>query len=600
MRVLFILLFFTSFAFSQQIDQKSAYQYYINGEYENAIIGYKELIDKRFSPSYFIPYYSSLLKVKNFKLAESFAKNLTKKYPGNLQYKIGVILAANKSGNIKKSNFLYSKFLNKMGGGRSQAISASSFFSRYEFYDEALEIYRLSKEINPKNSFGVQKAQLFSKMGEVELMIKEFLSVMEKNPNQSKMVTAKIQKFIDNDGIKSEKNYSLVKKLLLQKVNNEEDRTDFSEMLIWLFMQNNKFKMALVQAKAVDRRTNSNGDIVYDLAETFLNNEDFELAVQAYDYVISRGKNNLLYIDANINRLFALTKYLSSKDKDYSILNDDYKELINELGANNKTVILYTNFAHFNAFYLHDLVAAENLLIDAMLISAINDMDLAECKMEYADILLLKGNIWQSMLYYSQVEKDFKEHPIGHEAKLRRAKISYYQGDFRWAQAQLESLKASTSKFISNNAMELSLLITDNFNLDTTEIPMKIFAKADLLFYQQKYEDALLKYDSLLNRFNGHSLTDEIYMRKADIYISSGQIENALKYYKKIDEDWSLDILADDALYKQAKIYDDMLNDNKLALLTYNKILIDYNSSIFVEESRRRIRELSKDNKISY
>ncbi len=600
MRVLFILLFFTSFAFSQQIDQKSAYQYYINGEYENAIISYKELIDKRFSPSYFIPYYSSLLKVKNFKLAESFAKNLTKKYPGNLQYKIGVILATNRSGNIKKSNFLYSKFLNKMGGGRSQAISASSFFSRYEFYEEALEIYKLSTEINPKNSFGVQKAQLYSKMGEVELMIKEFLSVMDKNPNQSKMVTAKIQKFIDNDGIRSDKNYSLVKKLLLMKVNNEEYRTDFSEMLIWLFMQNNKFKMALVQAKAVDRRTNSNGDIVYDLAETFLDNEDFELAVQAYDYVISRGKNNLLYINANINRLFALTKYLSSKDKDYSILNDDYKELIKELGANNKTVILYTNFAHFNAFYLHDLVAAESLLIDAMKISAINDMDLAECKMEYADILLLKGNVWQSMLYYSQVEKDFKEHPIGHEAKLRRAKISYYQGDFRWAQAQLESLKASTSKFISNNAMELSLLITDNFNLDTTEIPMKIFAKADLLFYQQKYEEALLKYDSLLNTFNGHALTDEIYMRKADIYVRSGEIENALKYYKKIDEDWTYDILADDALYKQAKIYDDMLNDNKLALLTYNKILTDYNSSIFVEESRRRIRELSKDNKISY
>ena len=600
MRLLVILLFFTSFAFSQQIDQKSAYQYYINGEYENAIISYKELIDKRFSPSYFIPYYSSLLKVKNFKLAESFAKNLTKKYPGNLQYKIGVILATNRSGNIKKSKFLYSKFLNKMGGGRSQAISAASFFSRYEFYEEALEIYKLSKEINPKNNFGVQKAQLYSKMGEVELMIKEFLSEMENNPSQSKMVTAKIQKFIDNDGIQSEKNYSLVKKLLLLKVNNEEDRTDFSEMLIWLFMQNNRFKMALVQAKAVDRRTNSNGEIVYDLAETFLDNEDFELAVQAYNYVISRGKNNLLYIDANINRLFALTKDFSKKGKDYSILNDDYKELIKELGANNKTVILYTNFAHFNAFYLHDLVAAENLLIDAMLISAIDDMDLAECKMEYADILLLKGNVWQSMLYYSQVEKDFKEHPIGHEAKLRRAKISYYQGDFRWAQAQLESLKASTSKFISNNAMELSLLITDNFNLDTTEIPMKIFAKADLLLYQQKYEDALLKYDSILNRFNGHALTDEIYMRKADIYVRSGQIENALKYYKKIDEDWSFDILADDALYKQAKIYDDMLNDSKSALLSYNKILIDYNSSIFVEESRRRIRELSKDNKINY
>jgi tetratricopeptide (TPR) repeat protein len=198
------------------------------------------------------------------------------------------------------------------------------------------------------------------------------------------------------------------------------------------------------------------------------------------------------------------------------------------------------------------------------------------------------------MLYYSQVEKDFKEDPIGHEAKLRRAKISYFQGDFRWAQAQLETLKASTSKLIANNAMELSLLITDNFNLDTTEISMQTFARADLLKYQQKYDLAIFKYDSVLNIFPGHSLTDEIYMRKADIYIKLNQPENALNCYEKIGDEWSSDILADDALFKSAKIYDDLLSDDALALRLYNKILEDYNSSIFVAESRRRIRELTK------
>ena len=89
-------------------------------------------------------------------------------------------------------------------------------------------------------------------------------------------------------------------------------------------------------------------------------------------------------------------------------------------------------------------------------------------------------------------EKDFKENPIGHEAKLRRAKIAYYQGDFQWAQAQLGALKASTSKLIANDAMDLSLLITDNYNLDTTEIAMKTFANADLLAYQQKYTQAII------------------------------------------------------------------------------------------------------------
>ena len=50
----------------------------------------------------------------------------------------------------------------------------------------------------------------------------------------------------------------------------------------------------------------------------------------------------------------------------------------------------------------------------------------------------------------------------------------------------------------------------------------------------------------------------------------------------------------DDALFKSAKIYDDLLSDDALALQLYNKILEDYNSSIFVAESRRRIRELTK------
>ena len=216
--------------------------------------------------------------------------------------------------------------------------------------------------------------------------------------------------------------------------------------------------------------------------------------------------------------------------------------------------------------------------------------------MTLADVLLLQGNVWESMLYCAQIEKDFKEHPLGHEAKLRAAKISYYQGDFQWAQAQLEVLKASTSKLISNNAMELSLLITDNYNLDTTEIAMRTFAQADLLYYQQKYTEAILKYDSILIKFPGHSLSDEIYMRKSQIYLDNNRIQDALANYEQIELDWSYDILADDALYRRAKIHDDILNDYVLAMELYEKILLEHNSSIFVVESRKRFRDLRGDN----
>jgi tetratricopeptide (TPR) repeat protein len=427
-------------------------------------------------------------------------------------------------------------------------------------------------------------------------MIKEYLDEMERNPGQKQMVTSQIQRFLDNDGIKSDKNYELVKKLLLLKVRVEQERTDFTEMLIWLFMQNHQFNMALIQAKALDKRITLDGEGVYDLAESFLDKEYFELAVDAYDYVIAKGKQNPLFVEANINKLYALTKSMTIKNQDVSILDKEYKKIVTDLGIKKETVILLSNYAHFKAFYLHDLSAAESLLQDAMGVTGIDNYDLAECKMEYADVLLLQGDIWESMLYYAQVEKDLKEHPIGHEAKLRIAKISYYHGDFQWAQAQLGTLKASTSKLIANNAMELSLLITDNFNLDTTEISMRAFANADLLHYQQKYDEAILKYDSVLTAFPGHSLSDEIYMRKAAIYLNNGKVEDALANYEKIEADWSYDILADDALYKRAKIYDTILKDSEKAMKLYEQILLEHNSSIYVAESRKRFRDLRGDN----
>ncbi|MAX05311.1 MAG: hypothetical protein CMD19_02475 [Flavobacteriales bacterium] len=596
MRLILVSLMISTFAFSQQSNQQIAYQYYINGEFEKAISLYEELMNVRFSVAYYVPYYTSLLKLEDYKEAEYLARKLVKRFPKDLQYQLGVIIAQHKSGKTKKADIAYKRLLKDFDGGRSQTINLANILIRNDLFQKALDIYILSEQLNPRNSFGMQKAQLFAKIEEVELMLKEYLNEMERDPAKKQIVTSQIQRFLDNDGIKSDKNYKLVKRLLLLKVRAEQERTDFSEMLIWLFMQNHQFRMALLQAKALDKRIQSDGKGVYDLAEVFLDKGYFELAAQAYDYIIAKGKRNRLFIDANVNKLYALTKSMSIKNEDINILDNEYKKIVNDLGKNRNTVLLLSNYAHFKAFYVHDLISAESLLQDAMTISGIDNYDLAECKMEYADVLLLQGNIWESMLYCSQVEKDFKEHPIGHEAKLRIAKISYYQGDFQWAQAQLETLKASTSKLIANNAMQLSLLITDNYNLDTTEIAMRAFAHADLLNYQQKYDEAILKYDSVLVAFSGHSLSDEIYMRKSDIYFNKGRIKDALANYEKIEADWSYDILADDALYKRAKIYDAVLKDSILAMKLYEQILLEHNSSIYVAESRKRFRALRGDN----
>ena len=596
MRLLLVFMLISSFAFAQKSEQQLAYQYYINGEYTKAITIYEELSAERFSVAYYIPYFASLLKTEDYKSAEKLARKLAKIYPKSLNYQLEVGIAQEKSGNQKKANYTYSKVLKQLTGQQSQTINLANTFMRYDLYDAALKVYLQSEKINPKASFGTQKAQLYAHLNKVDLMIAEYLNELKRNPRQKKMVMSKVQLFLNNDGIKSEANYQLVKKQLLPFVREEQGRTDFSEMLIWLFMQNAQYKMALIQAKALDKRTSADGEEVYDLAESFLDKKEYQLAVQAYDYVLGKEKRNHLFVNANINKLYALTKSLSEKQKELDVLDATYVEVISDLGRNRNTVLLLSNYAHFKAFYLHDLSSAEQILNEAMALPQISNTDLAECKLEYADVMLLVGNIWESLLYYSQVEKDFKENPIGHEAKLRRAKIAYYQGDFDWAQAQLGTLKASTSKLIANDAMHLSLLIIDNLNLDTSFIAMRAFASADLLNYQQKYEEAIVKYDSVLTAFPGHTLSDEIYMRKAEIYIQLNNTDLAIQMYQKITSDWGYDILADDALYRLAKIYDNTLADKVKAMELYEKILLEHNSSIFTAEARKRFRILRGDN----
>ena len=594
MRFILIFMFGPLIVFAQKSEQKDAYQYYINSEYSQAISIYEKIPVNKSTVHYYTPFFTSLIKSDRYKEAKKLASRMSSIFSTDLIYRLDLGISYHMLGDNRRANKIYDDVYLKMKGTRHQTNSLANRFIIHDMYNDALNVYLSVEKINSNIDFSFKKAELYSSLDKNNLMLDEYLKYLYKNPNNKSIIISRIQRFLDNDGIKSDVNYNLVRDKLLLYVNKYIEREDFCEILIWLFMQNDQFKMALVQAKALDRRGFKDGSVVFDLASTFLDNKKYFLAIEAYDYILEQERHSRFFIDANVNKLFAMTHMINSQQELYKVDNL-YQDLISDLGTNKNTILLFANYAHFQAFYLHDLNSASNTLKQAMDVSQISIKDLAECKLEYADIQLLLNNVWEALLYYSQVEKDFKESPIGHEAKLRRAKVSYYQGDFNWAQAQLNVLKGSTSKLIANDALELSLLITDNYNLDTSDVAMNLFAKADLLVYQRNFVSAIVKYDSITTLFPGHMLTDEIYMRKADIYIELDSIDLALSMYDKIISEFSYDILADDALYNKAKIYDYKLKDYNKAMAFYERLITDYNSSIFVSNSRKRFRILRGD-----
>jgi len=267
-------------------------------------------------------------------------------------------------------------------------------------------------------------------------------------------------------------------------------------MLLWYSIQKKDFSLALIQAKSLDRRYNEEGERVFQLAGIIASNKDYSNAIKAYNYIIKMGDENFLYLSSKIRLLDVKYQQITTTSdftkEDLIVLEKDFISTIDELGKDASIIPILNNLAHMQAFYLDKTSEAVKLLEEALTFKNAPKMDLAVCKIELADILLMSGEVWEATLLYSQVEKAFKNEPIGHLAKFKNAKLSFYIGEFEWSKTQLDVLKAATSKLIANDAMELSLLINDNVDMDSTYIQLIMYARADLLFFRNKDEQAIL------------------------------------------------------------------------------------------------------------
>src|SRR5690606_37952564 len=174
------------------------------------------------------------------------------------------------------------------------------------------------------------------------------------------------------------------------------------------------------------------------------------------------------------------------------------------------------------------------------------------------DIYLLKGEAWESTLLYSQVEKTQKENPVGYEAKLRNAKLSYFRGNFRLAQEHLDILKEATTREIANDAMDLSMRIKENIAFDSVGEALKQYASIELLLYQNKVDSALSRIGQLkqgispTGAFSNQRILDDVYWLEANIRMKRGEFEESLKLLDRICKEFPDDVLSDDALDRKS------------------------------------------------
>lgn len=594
-----ILIFQTAFSQSTN-DYRLAMKYYQENEFDKASVLFEKLFKQSRSKIYFNYYINCLIELEDFKTAEKNVKKQIKRYPGTLVYQVQLayVYRAQKLEDKEKEQF--NSVFEKVTGERYPAIELANFFMRKRDYKYAEKVYLTARKKNKKEAFHYELANVYTADRNYSKMVGEYVELLIKDETQLTNIQNRMQYLITND---IDNNFSdILRKAVLKKLQVKPNETILNELLIWLFVQKKEFSAALTQEIAIDKRFDLAGQRILNLGDLALSNEDFAAAKKSYTYIINLGEKSYFYPRAKI-RLLKVKYQLLVNDKNatkpqFQAIEQEYLNTLNDLGQTRRTIPLMIDLAHIQAFYLGKEEHAIELLDYASGVAGIKPDIAAQCFLEMADIYMMKGEVWEATLIYAKVQKDNEQNPMGHEAKFRKARLAFYIGDFKWAQAQLDALKAATSKLIANDAFQLSQLIKDNLANDTVTEALQIYARAGLLELRNKNDQALQTLDSIADKFPTNAIVDDAIMKKADIFHKLGEFEKEAVLLQKIVDDYYFEILTDDAIYRLAELNQFKFNNLEKAQEFYKMIITEFPASIYVSQSRKRFRELRGDDNI--
>jgi outer membrane protein assembly factor BamD (BamD/ComL family) len=461
-----------------------------------------------------------------------------------------------------------------------------------------LKAYEIGKKhIKRYYYYYPQMADLYGMVGDYDNMIDTYLELI--NYNRGYLQT--VQNLLNRnfDFTEDNANTRLLKQKLLQKSNQHPDNQTYAEMLIWLNLQQSNFSGAFIQVKSLDKRFKENGSRLINFARLASKNEEYTIAQKSYETVIKKGDFQPYYETAKLELLSTKKTILDvnkdSEKTEYETLVLDYQSTIEGFGIADFTTKSIREMAQIHAQDLEQPELAISWLERTLDTPGISKKELALTKIDLGDYLLMQNQVWQAVLYYMQAEKAFKYDELGDLAKLKAAKVYYYNGDFNWAATKLNILKGSTSKLISNDALYLSNLITDNTTVDTNLHPMQMYARADLLFVQHKYAEANLVLDTLQSYYPSHSIADEVLMQKYQIQYIQKNYTEAAKELQSLYDAYTYDILGDDAAFLLGELYQYHLENPEKAMEFYLILMTDHPDSVFVTEARKRYRKLRGD-----
>jgi len=585
---LYILLYITviqAWAQNPQLAKK----YLENGDFDKAAYEYNLLIKQfPYKETYLLNLIKAYQAQEKFDAVNELLKDRNPKKKPHYWVHLGYNYQLQKD-TLQAQKF-YNKAIKSVAKYPYFAYAVAEAFKNYYLLDEALQTYQIAMQNSENSNFYMQMALLYAEKNEPDLMIENFLKLADENSVYQSRIKYYLTKYITTD---PENTYNqALRKQLVEKI-KETHQPQWYSLLQWLYVQQKDYKKAFIQLRSLYKKEVVDIGEIYHLGKTAQNAEKTDAASSIYKYIISQDKQGVY---AELSKLALLDidlKQLLNAEKQQQI-NTLFQQYLTENWQDKNAVSLRILYADFLAFHLKQTDKALSTL-QQLKQQPLTSRQLADVNLKEADILLFNKKFNQALILYTQVQLNFPNHSIGHKATYDIGRASFFQGDIDWAHAQLKVIKSVSDDLIANDAIALDLIIINNKEEnDTLQTGLKKYARARFEIFRKNPDKALQKLDSLTKEFKGQLIYDDALFAQAKLYEQQAQMNKALQSYQAILDNPTEDLLKDDALFRMASIYEQQ-GEIEQAKKLFKKIILEYPASFWFVDAQKHFRKLRGD-----
>jgi len=582
-----ILFFISSVGIAQ--NPQLAHQYYSQGDYAKAAEEYKLLLQKfPYNKSYLYRLVDIYQKNGNYAKVDSLLNDKNElKHPASQIWLAYNFLLQKDS---IKANELFDKAIK--GSLKSSYLVSKSGKVLQDLFqlDKALELYSKGLEKFPNSSFELEEGRIYAQKNQPDKMMEAYLSFLDKKPNNLSHVRYILTPYLNDES--GNETIEIIKKTIISHLGKNPAPAYF-RLLEWFYIQEKNYKKAFYQLRSLYAKKEAEIGEVFYLGKKALEYHQDEVAQKIFYYVIEHSKDKILIEKSKMALLEIQMK--SKNEADKQNLSDTFSKYLNEKWSATNRILLEILYSDFLAFNLGKSNEAIQVLSDLQKQALPRTIE-ARIKLKKGDIFLQQGHFNNALILYTQVQLDFPNNEIGHLATYKIAQASFFKGDIDWAHNQLKVIKSVHSDLISNDAIDLDMLIINNKEEgDTLQTALKELVKIKYLIFKKKNKEALKKLDSMKFNHKGQEIYDDVLWTQAKLYEEKGDYDKAIQNYMEIIDIPGEIVYKDDALFKMAKIYENKKENLMKAKELYKRITLDFPGSYWFTDARKAFRRLRGD-----